>query len=166
VFAVSSLMHHLQLPFTAIVAERIFCVHGGLSPDLFHMNDIRRIARPTDIPDSGLLCDLLWADPESGQNSWGTNDRGASYTFGEKIIKKFLEKHNFDLICRGHQVVEDGYELFKDRMLVTLFSDPNYCGEFDNWGAFMSVAKDLTCSFGLLKPGNAKVVMSGPTLAL
>jgi serine/threonine-protein phosphatase PP1 catalytic subunit len=50
----------------------------------------------------------------------GTNDRGVSYTFGEKIIKKFLEKHNFDLIRRGRQVVEDGYELFEDRMLVTL----------------------------------------------
>lgn len=69
-FAVSSLMNHLQLLFAAIVADRIFCVHGGLPPDLFHMNDIRRIARPTDISDSGLLCDLLWAEPEIGQNSW------------------------------------------------------------------------------------------------
>lgn len=60
-----------------------------------------------------------------------------------------------DLICRAHQVVEDGYEFFAKRQLVTLFSAPNYCGEFDNAGAMMSVDETLLCSFqvsGLQKP--------------
>ena len=52
-----------------------------------------------------------------------------------------------DLICRAHQVVEDGYEFFSKRQLVTLFSAPNYCGEFDNAGAMMSVDETLLCSF-------------------
>ena len=52
-----------------------------------------------------------------------------------------------DLICRAHQVVEDGYEFFSKRQLVTLFSAPNYCGEFDNAGAMMSVDESLLCSF-------------------
>lgn len=52
-----------------------------------------------------------------------------------------------DLICRAHQVVEDGYEFFAKRLLVTLFSAPNYCGEFDNAGAMMSVDETLLCSF-------------------
>lgn len=51
-----------------------------------------------------------------------------------KVVSKFSEKYEIDLICRAHQVVEDGYEFFAKRQLVTLFSAPNYCGEFDNAG--------------------------------
>lgn len=61
-----------------------------------------------------------------------------------------------DLICRAHQVVEDGYEFFSKRQLVTLFSAPNYCGEFDNAGAMMSVDESLLCSFQILKPADKK----------
>ena len=93
--------------------------------------------RPTDVPDTGLLCDLLWSDPEKSVTGWSENDRGVSFTFGPDIVHKFLQKHDLDLICRAHQVVEDGYEFFAKRQLVTLFSAPNYCGEFDNAGAMM-----------------------------
>ncbi|KNA19516.1 hypothetical protein SOVF_060970, partial [Spinacia oleracea] len=53
-------------------------------------------------------------------------------------------------------VVEDGYEFFADRQLVTIFSAPNYCGEFDNAGAMMSVDESLMCSFQILKPAEKK----------
>uniref|UniRef100_A0A8C2XZQ2 Serine/threonine-protein phosphatase n=1 Tax=Capra hircus TaxID=9925 RepID=A0A8C2XZQ2_CAPHI len=133
------------LPIAAIVDEKIFCCHGGLSPDLQSMEQIRRIMRPTD----GLLCDLLWSDPDKDVQGWGENDRGVSFTFGAEVVAKFLHKHDLDLICRAHQVVEDGYEFFffAKRQLVTLFSAPNYCGEFDNAGAMMSVDETLMCSF-------------------
>lgn len=75
-----------------------------------------------------------------------------SYTFGPDVLNQFLDKHDLDLICRAHQVVEDGYEFQSERKLVTLFSAPNYCGEFDNAGAIMCVAEDLTCSFKILRP--------------
>jgi serine/threonine-protein phosphatase PP1 catalytic subunit len=78
---------------------------------------------------------------------WGENDRGVSFTFGADIVSKFLHRHDLDLICRAHQVVEDGYEFFAKRQLVTLFSAPNYCGEFDNAGGMMSVDVELMCSF-------------------
>lgn len=113
------------LPIAAIVAEKIFCVHGGLSPSLSHMDDIRNIARPTDVPDYGLLNDLLWSDPADMDADWEANERGVSYCFGKKVITEFLERHNFDLVCRAHMVVEDGYEFFNDRVLVTVFSAPN-----------------------------------------
>uniref|UniRef100_A0A3B3DX27 Serine/threonine-protein phosphatase n=1 Tax=Oryzias melastigma TaxID=30732 RepID=A0A3B3DX27_ORYME len=135
------------LPVAAIVDEKIFCCHGGLSPDLQSMEQIRRVMRPTDVPDQGLLCDLLWADPDKDVLGWGENDRGVSFTFGADVVTKFLHKHDMDLICRAHQVVEDGYEFFAKRQLVTLFSAPNYCGEFDNAGAMMSVDETLMCSF-------------------
>ncbi|KAJ7333789.1 Serine/threonine-protein phosphatase PP1-gamma catalytic subunit [Desmophyllum pertusum] len=127
-----------------------------LSPDLQSMEQIRRIMRPTDVPDQGLLCDLLWSDPDKDVQGWGENDRGVSFTFGPDMVSKFLAKHDLDLICRAHQVVEDGYEFFAKRQLVTLFSAPNYCGEFDNAGAMMSVDETLMCSFQILKPADKK----------
>lgn len=148
------------LPVAAIIDEKIFCCHGGLGPDLQSMEQIRRIMRPTDVPDQGLLCDLLWSDPDKDTNGWGENDRGVSYTFGQEVVAKFLQKHDFDLICRAHQVVEDGYEFFSKRQLVTLFSAPNYCGEFDNAGAMMSVDDSLMCSFQILKPADKKKIGS------
>lgn len=113
------------LPIAAIVAGKIFCVHGGLSPALSHMDDIRNIARPTDVPDYGLLNDLLWSDPADMEQDWEANERGVSYCFGKKVITDFLATHDFDLVCRAHMVVEDGYEFFNDRVLVTVFSAPN-----------------------------------------
>ncbi|QSS62854.1 serine/threonine phosphatase PP-Z [Histoplasma capsulatum] len=99
------------LPIASIVAGKIFCVHGGLSPSLAHMDDIRGIARPTDVPDYGLLNDLLWSDPADMENDWEPNERG-------------------------------------------------YCGEFDNWGAIMSVSAELLCSFELLKPLDSSALKS------
>ncbi|PWN27404.1 phospho protein phosphatase PPZ [Jaminaea rosea] len=140
------------LPIAAVVASKIFCVHGGLSPSLSNMDDIRRIERPTDVPDYGLLNDLLWSDPSDTALDWEDNERGVSYCFGKAVIQQFLAQYDFDLICRAHMVVEDGYEFWNERTLVTIFSAPNYCGEFDNFGAVMSVSEDLLCAFELLKP--------------
>jgi len=144
------------LPIAAVVDEKIFCVHAGLSPDLQSMKQIQDIMRPTDVPDAGLLCDLMWSDPDADITGWAENDRGVSYTFGADVVGKFLQKHDFDLVVRAHQVVEDGYEFFADRQLVTIFSAPNYCGEFDNAGAVMAVDESLMCSFRILKPADKK----------
>lgn len=140
------------LPIAAVVASKIFCVHGGLSPSLTSMDDIKRIQRPTDVPDYGLLNDLLWSDPSDTAADWEDNERGVSYCFGRGVINDFLVRYDMDLICRAHMVVEDGYEFWNERTLVTVFSAPNYCGEFDNYGACMSVSEDLLCAFELLKP--------------
>ncbi|KAG7901719.1 hypothetical protein KL935_001679 [Ogataea polymorpha] len=151
------------LPVAATIADRIFCVHGGLSPQLTDLNQIKKIQRPTDVPESGLLADLLWSDPQDPSQcsskasltvsgDWCENDRGVSYCFSRKVVQKFCDHFQFDLIARGHMVVEEGYEFYSKRKLVTIFSAPNYCGEFDNWGAVMNVNKKLMCSFELLKP--------------
>ena len=76
------------LPVAAIIDEKIFCLHGGLSPELTRLEQIRRMPRPTDVPDTGLLCDFLWSDPDKDISGWGENDRGVSYTFGEAMIKR------------------------------------------------------------------------------
>ena len=140
------------LPISAIVNSRILCMHGGLSPDLKELKNIKQIVRPTEVPDKGLLCDLLWSDPDADAEDWAPNNRGISVLFNENLVEKAIDELDIDLICRAHQVVESGYEFFAQRQLVTVFSAPNYCGEFDNAGAFMLVNKDLMCGFKVLLP--------------
>ncbi|XP_060947988.1 serine/threonine-protein phosphatase PP1-beta catalytic subunit-like [Limanda limanda] len=93
------------LPIVAIISEKIFCCHGGLSPDLQNMEQIRLIMRPTVVPDTGLLCDLLWSDPDMEGQGWGRNNRGVSFTFGADVVDEFLIRHDMDLICRSHELL-------------------------------------------------------------
>ena len=140
------------LPVAALIDDKILCMHGGLSPDLKSIQNIQDISRPTDIPDQGLLCDLLWSDPDKEAVDYDENDRGVSVIFGEKVVTDFNKKNDLDLIIRAHQVVDDGYEFFANRQLITIFSAPNYCGEFDNSAGIMIIDDSLTCSLKVLRP--------------
>lgn len=114
-----------HLPVAALIENKILCMHGGLSPELNQLEQISSLRRPQDIPEKGLLCDLLWSDPAKepqysqsiastqpqsptlsvmtrSMGGWGPNDRGISYVFSEKVVKDFTQKHNLDLIVRGH----------------------------------------------------------------
>ena len=106
------------MPVAAVVGDVIFCCHGGLSPDLVlpdatpnlkNLDCINNIQRPTDVPPVGILCDLLWADPEPELQGWKNNDRGASYIFGADELEKFLQNYELDLVVRGHQVIFNKY---------------------------------------------------------
>lgn len=92
------------LPVAAVIDEKIVCMHGGISPELQNLDQIRRIRRPTDVPSSGLLCDILWSDPSSEIQGWGPNERGVSCTFGPDRVHNFLQRNHLDLLCRAHQV--------------------------------------------------------------
>jgi serine/threonine-protein phosphatase PP1 catalytic subunit len=152
------------LPVCAIISDKIFCCHGGISPSLHNLDQIRKIIRPCYVADnleknksSDVLIDLLWSDPATpstphDKGKWLPNDRGISYIFDEVLLERFLKQFNLDLVVRGHQVVEDGYEFFANRKLVTVFSAPNYCsGEFDNKAGVMNVDESLMCSFHIFK---------------
>ncbi|CAK0811109.1 unnamed protein product [Prorocentrum cordatum] len=130
------------LPLCAVIDDKIFCLHGGLSPEMQTLDQVKSIGGPLDVPDCGLMCDFLWADPESEINGWEDNDRGVSYTFGPDTVEGFLKKIDFDVAVRA---------LFAGRRFITLFSAPNYCGEFDNSGAMMTVDSKLMISFQVLK---------------
>ena len=148
------------LPISAIVDDKILCMHGGLSPDLTSLDKIRKIVRPTEVPDKGLVCDLLWSDPDKNVKGWGNNERGVSVTFNEEIVNNIVENLDIDLVCRAHQVVEKGYEFFADKKLVTVFSAPNYCNQFDNAGAMMLVDENLICGFKILIPKIRNVILN------
>uniref|UniRef100_A0A1I7U753 Serine/threonine-protein phosphatase n=2 Tax=Caenorhabditis tropicalis TaxID=1561998 RepID=A0A1I7U753_9PELO len=146
------------MPVAALIDNKIFCCHGGLSPNLRSLDQLKRLSRPCDVQETGLLCDVLWSDPDATVVGWAPNERGVSYVFGVDVLAQFLQKMDLDIVVRGHQVVEDGYEFFGRRGLVTVFSAPNYCGEFDNAGAVMNVDENLLCSFQILKPQSQLVM--------
>lgn len=142
-----------QLSMCALIDNSIFCTHGGITEGIKTLDDINKFKKGNLIPDSGAFCDLVWSDPKKSTINWMRNDRGVSYTFNENALNKFMEKHDLSLVCRAHQVVKTGFKFFgKDKKLVTIFSAPNYCGDYGNKGAVMLVDKDLKCSFSILKP--------------
>jgi hypothetical protein len=94
------------LPLTAVVENKIFCLHGGLSPSIDTLDHIRTIDRVQEVPHEGPMCDLLWSDPDD-RKGWGISPRGAGYTFGSDISEMFNHKNNLSLVSRAHQLVMD-----------------------------------------------------------
>ncbi len=119
------------LPISAMVDEKILCIHWGLSSKMERLHQIADLHRPCKVPNVGIMCGLLWSNPDTGVNGWAENARGVSFVFGADVISAFLKQHDLDLLVRAHQVMEDGYEFFAGRRLVMLFLAPNYCGEFN-----------------------------------
>lgn len=144
------------MPIAALIANQIFCCHGGISFNMETLQDINKIPRPIDIPDKGLMCDLLWSDPTHQISGWGGSGRGAGYTFGKTALREWMKKHGVTLVARAHQVVQEGYLFFDNKNLVTLFSAPNYTNRFDNKAAVMKVDGDLTLSIKTIKPPKAQ----------
>jgi serine/threonine-protein phosphatase PP1 catalytic subunit len=142
------------MPVACVVADRILCMHGGLSPELVQLDQIMSLPRPlSDVHPSGLMCDLLWSDPDHMVRGWApNNERNASFVFGADVVESFLKRHDLDLVCRAHQVVEDGYEFFAHRQLVTVFIAPRYCGEFDNRAGVLSVDESLVLTLQIIHP--------------
>lgn len=147
------------LNIAALIDGRIFCVHGGLSPELTTIDQIQTINRVQEIPHQGPLCgttvyfknsvyyiiDLVWSDPEELESgSWAVSQRGAGFLFGHRIVSEFNRINNLVLVCRAHQLVQEGYKfMFPEKDLVTIWSAPNYCYRCGNVAAIMHVGEDL-----------------------
>ena len=115
------------LPLAATVENKIFCVHGGLSPDLHKIDDIRALKRFQDVPHQGGMCDLLWSDPDDTKRGFSPSPRAAGFLFGCDITDQFLHQNGLGVISRAHQLVMDGYSRHHNKKVVTVFSAPNYC---------------------------------------
>uniref|UniRef100_A0A0N4Z681 Serine/threonine-protein phosphatase n=1 Tax=Parastrongyloides trichosuri TaxID=131310 RepID=A0A0N4Z681_PARTI len=150
------------MPLTAIIGDKILCMHGGLSPEIKGRMSIKSIKRPTCPYKNSLVCDLLWADPDRSTKGFSANTRGVSYFFGPDVVKRTCDNLSIELVVRAHQVVQDGYEFFADRKLVTIFSAPHYCGQYANSGAYMTVSSELACNFTVMKPYINTRKVSGP----
>jgi len=129
------------LTVAALIDGRILCVHGGLSPDIRTIDQIRSsIPRKQEIPHDGAFCDLVWSDPEEVEGMTPSN-RGAGYLFGASVVREFVDVNGLELISRSHQLVQEGYKYFfpPENFLVTVWSAPNYCYRCGNIAAIMEV---------------------------
>lgn len=126
----------------AVVDGRVLCVHGGLSPDVRTLDQIRSIDRQQEIPHEGAFCDLVWSDPEdlTTENPWQISPRGAGYLFGSRVTDEFNEVNDLELIARAHQLVMEGKKYhFPNKNLVTVWSAPNYCYRCGNVAAILII---------------------------
>ncbi|WFD40832.1 protein-serine/threonine phosphatase [Malassezia japonica] len=122
----------------AVVDGRVFCVHGGLSPNIVSLNQIRTIDRKQEVPHDGAMCDLLWSDPDE-ITGWGISPRGAGFLFGGDVVKSFVHTNNLDFIARAHQLILEGYKQMFDETIVTVWSAPNYCYRCGNVASILQL---------------------------
>ncbi|KAH3900736.1 putative serine/threonine-protein kinase PPG1 SCDLUD_003741 [Saccharomycodes ludwigii] len=141
------------LILSCIIDNEIFCVHGGLSPNVQTIDQIRIIDRIREIPHDGAMADLVWSDPEEENNTISTNTnntvnqdehfqvspRGAGYTFGKSIVEKFCHLNNMSRIYRAHQLCNEGYQIYFQGLLTTVWSAPNYCYRCGNKASILEL---------------------------
>ncbi|GMI23102.1 hypothetical protein TrCOL_g1408 [Triparma columacea] len=123
----------------ALIDGRVLCVHGGLSPEIRTIDQMRSIDRQQEIPHEGAFCDLMWSDPEEIAEAWQISPRGAGYLFGDRVTSEFNNVNGLDLIARAHQLVMEGRKYMFNERLVTVWSAPNYCYRCGNVASVMEV---------------------------
>ncbi|CAD8078490.1 unnamed protein product [Paramecium primaurelia] len=134
-------------PLACVVNNKFLAIHGGISPDLKTLEDIKKIDRYHEPPRSGLFCDILWSDPVDNdqgslENGWRGNEvRGCSWFFGVDAVHRFLQRNNLISVIRAHEAQLDGYKMHRWKgssdfpVVITIFSAPNYCDVYKNKGA-------------------------------
>ncbi|KAK0652104.1 putative cell shape control protein phosphatase ppe1 [Cercophora newfieldiana] len=151
------------LVLAAIVDGTVLCVHGGLSPEIRTIDQIRVVARAQEIPHEGAFCDLVWSDPED-IDTWAVSPRGAGWLFGDKVATEFNHVNGLKTIARAHQLVNEGYKFhFPEKSVVTVWSAPNYCYRCGNVASIMTVDTNLDTKFSIFSavPDDQRHVPAG-----
>ncbi|KGO65236.1 Serine/threonine-specific protein phosphatase/bis(5-nucleosyl)-tetraphosphatase [Penicillium italicum] len=128
------------LTLSVVINDEIFCVHGGLSPSIHSIDQIKIIDRFREIPHEGPMADLVWSDPDTERDEFSLSPRGAGYTFGAQVVRKFLEVNSMSHILRAHQLCQEGYQVLYDDRLSTVWSAPNYCYRCGNLASVLEVS--------------------------
>ena len=136
------------MPLVAVVNDEIFCVHGGISPRIKTLNEIKMIPMPFKGYDVyPPVADLLWSDPGDDVKLFERNVRGTGHTFGEEAIQQFLQANNLKLLVRAHQCTMKGVHSFSNEMGVTIFSSSNYGGVCGNRCGVCRIGEDKKLYF-------------------
>jgi len=139
------------LPVGSVINGDIFCVHGGLSPDISTLDHLSMIDRKQEIPHGGAFADLMWSDPDDIE-TWGVSPRGAGWLFGHKVSDQFNQLNGLNLICRAHQLVQDGYKYhFEKENVITVWSAPNYVYRCGNVAAILELDEKLNKEIKVFK---------------
>ena len=144
------------LPLAAVMNKQFLCIHGGLSPELHTLDDLKTMDRFREPPTHGLMCDILWADPleDFGQEKTQeyfvhNNVRGCSYFFSYPAACAFLEKNNLLSIIRAHEAQDAGYRMYRKTRttgfpsVMTIFSAPNYLDVYNNKAAVLKYENNV-----------------------
>ncbi|KAL3936151.1 MAG: hypothetical protein SGBAC_008471 [Bacillariaceae sp.] len=126
-----------HVPLAAVIESTVFVTHGGLpTEEGVTLDDVRKIKRGCEPPESGLMSDLMWSDPQPFPGK-SPSKRGVGFSFGPDITQRFLETNGLSLLVRSHEVKEEGYLVEHGGKTITIFSAPNYCDTMGNKGAFI-----------------------------
>uniref|UniRef100_A0A671YYX3 Serine/threonine-protein phosphatase n=1 Tax=Sparus aurata TaxID=8175 RepID=A0A671YYX3_SPAAU len=144
------------LPLAALMNQQFLCVHGGLSPEITNLDDIRKLDRFKEPPAYGPMCDLLWSDPledfgnEKSQEHFTHNTvRGCSYFYSYPAVCDFLQHNNLLSIIRAHEAQDAGYRMYRKSQttgfpsLITIFSAPNYLDVYNNKAAVLKYENNV-----------------------
>ncbi|CAK7265269.1 3',5'-cyclic-nucleotide phosphodiesterase (PDEase) (3':5'-CNP) [Sporothrix epigloea] len=145
-----------SLPLAAVMNKQFLCIHGGLSPELHTLDDLKKVDRFREPPTQGLMCDVLWADPLEDFGLEKTSDyflhnhvRGCSYFFSYQAACAFLEKNNLLSIIRAHEAQDAGYRMYRKTRttgfpsVMTIFSAPNYLDIYNNKAAVLKYENNV-----------------------
>lgn len=150
------------LTLSAIIDGKILCIHGGLSPEIRMLDQIRVLSRAQEVPHEGGFCDLVWSDPDN-VDTWAISPRGAGWLFGAKVAREFNQINNLQLIARAHQLVMEGFRYhFPDKDVVTVWSAPNYCYRCGNVASVMKVDDHLNINFQIFSAVPDDTLMMNP----
>lgn len=153
------------LTLAAIIDAKILCVHGGLSPEVRMLDQIRVLNRAQEIPHEGGFADLMWSDPDESVQTWGNSSRGAGWLFGSEVAREFNYVNNLNLVARAHQLVMEGFKYhFEEKDVVTVWSAPNYCYRCGNVASVMKVDENGQPKFSIFNavPEDTKMAPQKP----
>lgn len=142
----------------------VFCIHGGLSPGISSIDQIKYIDRKQEVPHEGSMCDLLWSDPEENIPLWLISPRGAGFLFGSNETEKFCHKNNLNLIARAHQLVMEGYKEVFQAKLVTVWSAPNYCYRCGNTALSLKIDDNYQRFYQTFESDDSSMVVQSKKL--
>eukprot|EP01060_Flectonema_neradi_P037956 TRINITY_DN7817_c0_g1_i1.p1 TRINITY_DN7817_c0_g1~~TRINITY_DN7817_c0_g1_i1.p1 ORF type:complete len:308 (+),score=38.27 TRINITY_DN7817_c0_g1_i1:55-978(+) len=148
------------LTLSALVGDRVLCLHGGLSPSINTFDQIRSIERRQEVPHDGAMCDLMWSDPED-IDGWGLSPRGAGYLFGGDVVQQFNNTNQIDLIARSHQLVMEGYKALFNDCIVTVWSAPNYCYRCGNVASILELDEHQNKNYKIFEAAPQETRVSG-----